>query len=155
ASRPPGVAAKVQLRAATPDAVLAVVPHMLGFYPSRSLVVLGLGEQNRVLVTFRYDLPEPADYELADDIAHHAESILTREQIPAAMLIGYGPAELVLPVLGQTAAGIGRHGIHLQEALRADGGRFWSLLCSDISCCPPEGRAYDPGSHPAAAAMTD
>ena len=155
ASRPPGVAAKVQLRAATPDAVLAVVPHMLGFYPSRSLVVLGLGEQNRVLVTFRYDLPEPADYELADDIAHHAEYILTREQIPAAMLIGYGPAELVLPVLGQTAARIGRHGIHLQEALRADGGRFWSLLCSDISCCPPEGRAYDPGSHPAAAAMTD
>src|SRR5215469_4569264 len=84
ASRPPGVAAKVQLRAATPDAVLAVVPHMLGFYPSRSLVVLGLGEQNRVLVTFRYDLPEPPDDELATDIAHHAEYVLTRERIPAA-----------------------------------------------------------------------
>src|SRR5262245_56327280 len=72
-SRPSGVAAKVQLRAATPDAVLAVVPHMLGFYPSHSLVVLGLGEQNRVMVTFRYDLPEPSDYELTTDIAQHTE----------------------------------------------------------------------------------
>lgn len=155
ASRPSGVAAKVQLRAATPDAVLAVVPHMLGFYPSRSLVVLGLGEQNRVMVTFRYDLPEPSDHELATDIAHHAEYVLTREQIGAAMLIGYGPEELVLPVLAQTAARIGNHGIHLQEALRAEAGRYWSLLCSDVRCCPPEGRSYDPGSHPAAAALAE
>jgi hypothetical protein len=154
ASRPSGVAAKVQLRAATPDAVLAVVPHMLGFYPSRSLVVLGLGEQNRVMVTFRYDLPEPSDHELRTDIAYHAEYVLTREKIHAAMLIGYGPEELVLPVIAQTAARIGNHGIHLAEALRAEAGRYWSLLCTDVMCCPPEGRSYDPGSHPAAAAMT-
>ena len=154
ASRPSGVPARVQLRAATPDAVLAVVPHMLGFYPSRSLVVLGLGEQSRVMVTFRYDLPEPFDQEVASDIAHHAEYVLSREQIPAAMLIGYGSEDVVLPVLAQTAARIGNHGIHLQEALRAEAGRYWSLLCSDEMCCPPEGRSYDPGSHPAAAAMT-
>jgi hypothetical protein len=128
---------------------------MLGFYPSHSLVVLGLGEQNRVMVTFRYDLPEPPDHELATDIAEHAEYVLTRERISAAMLIGYGPEQLVLPVLAQTAARIGNHGIHLQEALRAEAGRYWSLLCSDARCCPPEGRSYDPGSHPAAAAMTD
>jgi hypothetical protein len=106
------------------------------------------------MVTFRYDLPEPSDHELATDIAHHAEYVLTRERLPAAMLIGYGPEDLVLPVLAGTAARIGNHGIHVQEALRADAGRYWSLLCSDISCCPPEGRSYDPGSHPAAAAMT-
>ena len=149
------MAAKVRLRAATPDAVLAVVPHLLGFYPSLSLVVLGLGEQGRVMVTFRYDLPEPSDGELASDIAHHAEYVLTREHLAAAMLIGYGPENLVLPVLAQTAAQIGNHGIHLQEALRAEAGRYWSLLCDDASCCPPGGRSYDPGSHPAAAAMTD
>src|SRR5260370_22997329 len=63
--RPGGVAGKVELRAGSNDAVLAVVPHMLGFYPSRSLVVLGLGDRNRVRVTFRYDLPDPPDGELA------------------------------------------------------------------------------------------
>jgi Domain of unknown function (DUF4192) len=153
-SRPEGVASKVQLRAATPDAVLAVVPHMLGFYPSRSLVVLGLGEQHRVMVTFRYDLPEPYDHVLGTDIAQHAEYVLCRERIRAALLVGYGPEELVLPVLAQTAVKLGNHGIHLEEALRAEGGRYWSLLCDDPLCCPPEGRPYDPGSHPAAQTMT-
>src|ERR1700752_1876338 len=90
-TRPAGLAGKVQLQAATPDAVLAVVPHLLGFYPSRSLVVLGLGEQNRVMVTVRYDLPAPPDPELAGDIAEHACYVLDREQIRSALLVGYGP----------------------------------------------------------------
>jgi hypothetical protein len=127
---------------------------MLGFYPSQSLVVLGLGQQHRVMVTFRYDLPEPYDYELATDIAGHAEYVLRRERINSALLVGYGSEALVLPVLAQMAAKLGNHGIGLQEALRAEGGRYWSLLCDDPACCPPEGRPYDPGSHPAAAAMT-
>ena len=154
ATRPGGLAASVQLRAASPDAVLAIVPHLLGFYPSRSLVVLGLGPRGRVIMTFRYDLPDPADPELADDIARHACFVLEREQIPAAMIVGYGPADLVTPVVAQSAIRLGSAGVSVPEALRADGGRYWSLLCVDPDCCPPAGRAYDPGSHPAAAAMS-
>lgn len=153
AARPAGIASKVQLRAASPDAVLAVVPHMLGFYPSKSLVVLGLGTQNRVLVTFRYDLPEPPDGQLAQDIAEHASYVLGREQISAALMVGYGPEHLVAPVIGSAAVRLLGSGIDLHEVLRADGGRYWSMLCDEPSCCPPEGRSYDPGSHPAAAAM--
>jgi Domain of unknown function (DUF4192) len=154
-ARPGGLASKVQLRAATPDAVLAVVPHMLGFYPSHSVVILGLGEQNRVMVTFRYDLPDPADYELAADIAEHADYVLGRERITSALLVGYGPAELVVPVVGPVVARLAGSGVSLHEVLRADAGRYWSMLCADSGCCPPEGRSYDPGSHPAAAAMTE
>jgi hypothetical protein len=153
AARPGGIASKVHLRAAGPDAVLAVVPHMLGFYPSKSLVVLGLGEQNRVLVTFRYDLPEPPDEQLAHDIAEHAGYVLDREQISSALLVGYGPEDLVAPVIGRAAVRLAGRGIDLHEVLRADGGRYWSMLCDEPACCPPEGRSYDPGSHPAAAAM--
>ncbi|HUA43387.1 MAG TPA: DUF4192 domain-containing protein [Streptosporangiaceae bacterium] len=155
AARPGGIASKVQLRAASPEAVLAVVPHMLGFYPSKSLVVLGLGEQNRVLVTFRYDVPEPPDDQLAQDIAEHARYVLNRERIWSALVVGYGPEDLVWPVLGNTAVHLSNGGIHLQEVLRAEGGRYWSMLCDEPACCPPEGRSYDPGSHPAAAAMAD
>ena len=155
ATRPTGVAGKVQLQAATPDAVLAVVPHMLGFYPSRSLVVLGLGEQNRVMVTFRYDLPAPPDWQLAEDIAEHASYVLDREGIGSALLVGYGPEDLVAPVVGATAIALIGSGVELHEILRADSGRYWSMLCDDPACCPPGGRSYDPGSHPAAAAMTE
>ena len=154
AVRPGGVAGKVQLRAGSAEAVLAVVPHMLGFYPSRSLVVLGLGDRNRVRVTFRYDLPDPADAELAADIADHAAYVLTRERISAAMLIGYGPELLVNAVAGCVVDTLIVAGVRVPDALRADGGRYWSLFCDDPVCCPPEGKTYDPGSHPAAAEMS-
>jgi hypothetical protein len=49
---------ELRVGADSPDALLAMIPHMLGFYPSRSVLVLGLDAQhNRVRVTFRYDLP--------------------------------------------------------------------------------------------------
>ena len=154
-ARPSGLAGKVQLRAGTPDAVLAVIPHMLGFYPRRSLVVLGLGPHNRVVVTFRYDLPDPTDCSIADDIAEHASYVLGRERISGALLVGYGPADLVAPVVASTAGCLIDKRIDVHEVLRADSGRYWSMLCNDDECCPPEGRSYDPGSHPAAAALTD
>jgi hypothetical protein len=154
-ARPAGLAGKVQLQAATPDAVLAVVPHLLGFYPSKSLVVLGLGEQDRVMVTFRYDLPAPPDLQLAEDIAEHACYVLDRERIRSALLVGYGPEDLVAPAVGATAVRLVGSGVELHEVLRADSGRYWSMLCDDPACCPPGGRSYDPGSHPAAAAMTE
>jgi len=153
-ARPSGLAGKVRLRAGTPDAVLAVVPHLLGFYPSRSLVVLGLGEQSRVVVTFRYDLPDPADYDIACDIAEHAGYVLGRECITAALLVGYGPEELVAPVVGSTCQLLSSNGVEVHEVLRADSGRYWSMLCDDARCCPLEGRSYDPGSHPASGALT-
>jgi len=117
--------------------------------------VLGLGSHNRVVVTFRYNLPDPVDYGLADDIAEHASYVLGRERITAALLVGYGPEELVAPVVGATGPRMIRSGVEVHEVLRADGGRYWSMLCNDAGCCPPEGRSYDPGSHPAAAALTD
>jgi Domain of unknown function (DUF4192) len=154
-TRPAGLAGKVQLRTGTPDAVLAVIPHMLGFYPSRSLVVLGLGPRQRVVLTFRYDLPDPADCDIADDIAAHASSVLGRERISGVLLVGYGPAELVAPVVASTARCLMGSGVDVHEVLRAEYGRYWSMLCNDEACCPREGRSYDPGSHPAAAALTD
>ena len=152
--QPSGMAGRLQLRAGSAEAVLAVVPHMLGFYPSRSLVVLGLGERNRVRVTFRYDIPDPPDAELAADIADHAAYVLNRERIGSAMLIGYGPEVLVNPVAGCVVDGLIVAGVRVPDALRADGGRYWSLFCDDPSCCPPAGKRYDPGSHPAAAEMS-
>jgi hypothetical protein len=144
-----------RVTAGTPDALLALVPHLLGFYPSSSLVVLGLGgKRHRVQVTFRYDLPDPPDAEQEADIAEHAASVLHRQRLRMAALIGYGPAELVLPVLLAAMDSLLSADVELMEVLRADGGRYWSVLCTDPACCPAEGRSFDPGSHPLAAAMS-
>jgi hypothetical protein len=138
----------------TAEAILAAVPHLLGFYPSHSLVVLGLeSRRGRVHVTFRYDLPEPPDSALVPDIADHAVSVLQQQRLRLAVLIAYGPAALVTPVLAPTMKWLGANGITLREVLRAEGGRYWSVLCTDPHCCPVEGVPFDPCSHPTAAAM--
>jgi Domain of unknown function (DUF4192) len=138
----------------SPDAILAAIPHMLGFYPSQSLVVIGLsGKTGKVRLTFRYDLPDPADSVLAQDIADHAVAVLRQQRLRLAILVGYGPATLVTPVFAMAAELLEVNGIDLREAMRAEGGRYWSVLCTDPVCCPPEGTPFDPGSHPAAAAM--
>ena len=71
------------VRVGSPAGVLAVVPHLLGFHPSRSLVVLGVtGPSDRVTMAFRYDLPDPPDAELAADIAAHAGEVLSQRGDP-------------------------------------------------------------------------
>ena len=43
-------------------------------------------------------------------------------------------------------------GIEVRDALRIDGGRWWSLLCTDEGCCPSEGREVEAATAAAVAA---
>ena len=143
------------LRIGSPDSVLAVIPGLLGFHPARSLVVLGAGPpRGQIEVAFRYDLPEPPDPSGAAKIAIHAASILTRHQLPLAIVVGYGPGPMVTPVADALVAELRRTEITLHDMLRVENGRYWSYACQDPRCCPPEGVPFDGSSHPAAAKMT-
>ena len=144
-----------RVRVDNPAGVLAVIPHLLGFHPRESMVVLGLAPPRaHVKLGFRYDLPDPPDQAAAEDIAAHAMAILARQRITMAILIGYGPGQLVTPVADAIRAAAGRARLTLREVLRVEDGRYWSYLCRDPACCPAEGVAYDPVAHPAAAALT-
>jgi hypothetical protein len=143
-----------RVQVGTPEGVLAVVPHLLGFHPSSSLVVLGVsGQRDQVTLAFRYDLPDPPDADLAGDIAAHACAVLAREAVPAAIVVGYGPAELVSQAVDPLVGTLAHAGVELREVLRAESGRYWSALCQDPGCCPADGISFDPCSHPAAAAL--
>ena len=49
------------VRAGSPAALLTLVPHLLGFVPDASLVVIGVAPpRDRIRVTLRYDPPGPA-----------------------------------------------------------------------------------------------
>jgi hypothetical protein len=139
----------------SPADVLAVVPHLLGFHPARSFVVLGAGPPGEhVELGFRYDLPDPPDTGTARQIAGHAAAVLAHREVTSVIAVGYGPGRLVTPVADVFAATIKRRGLRLRELLRAEDGRYWSYLCRNVNCCPAEGVAFDYGSHPAAAVMT-
>ena len=133
----------------------AAIPHLVGFHPEESLVVISLrGPRKRIGLTMRFDLPPPdlhagmADEvaaRLAGDGAEHAVvACCTTEarddtQPPRAELI-----ELV-------RARLRGRDIMLMEALLVRDGRWWSYLCDDPECCPPCGAEVPPGTDIAAA----
>jgi uncharacterized protein DUF4192 len=143
--------AERRIRISSPTAVLAVVPVLLGFQPANSVVVMGTDRlHGEVRLTLRYDLPDPA---LAGAVARHAVSVLSAQRIPAALAVGYGPEHLVSPVAEALRDLAPRAGITMTELLRVEGQRYWSYVCADPSCCPPEGIPFDVTDHPAARAM--
>ena len=141
----------VQLR--SPAGLLATIPHLLGFHPATSLVIVGITAAGRVQAAFRYDLPDPPSPQAAADIAVHAVHVLGSHQLPTAAVAGYGPGRLVTPVADAVRAAAPRAGVRLQEVLRAEDGRYWSYLCTDPACCPPEGVVFDPAADPAGQAL--
>ena len=125
--------------------LLAVVPRMLGFEPSRSLVVVGLMQpRGRVGVMFRYDLP-PMD--LMPTAADHAASILTGHGMRDAVAIGYGTGQEITPRMDVLRHKMTASGVELKDALRVDEGRWWSYLCSDPACHPVEGTPVGAAQH--------
>ena len=98
---PPGRADQqpdLVVRAGTPAALLTLIPHLLGFVPETSLVVIGVEEpRDRIRVTLRYDLPDPPELDLISDLAAHAVGVLRSQRLIAAVAVGYGPETLVTP----------------------------------------------------------
>jgi hypothetical protein len=132
-----------------------VVPHLLGFHPRLSFVVIGAGgPRRRVEIGFRYDLPDPPGAEAAADIADHAVAVLAQRGATTVIGIGYGPGRLVTPVADAFAVAALQRCLEIRELLRVEDSRYWSYLCANPACCPADGTVFDYPSHPAAAAMT-
>ena len=143
-----------QVRAGSPESLLAIVPHLLGFVPQASLVVVGAeAPYDRIKVTLRYDLPDPPRAGVSADIAAHAVGVIGSQQLAALVAVGYGPRSLVDPVAGALGAAARMAGVDVLDVLRVEDGRYWSYLCADEDCCPRAGVPFDPDAHSAAAAM--
>lgn len=128
---------------ASPDAAIAAVPHILGFCPQASLVLLWCGRE-RIVLTQRLDLVENASGRWIDEASRHgvalgAESVIvivfTERRLPGAM-----PGRPIVDALERRLAD---SGVDLLDALLVDEERWWSYRC-DEPCCPPDGRLVDP-----------
>ena len=146
--------APVRVRPCSPGELLAIVPHLLGFVPQASLVVMGTEPpRDRIKVTLRYDLPDPPGAGAAADLAAHAVGVIGAQQLTAMTAVGYGAEALVDPVAYALRDAARQTGIDLRDVLRVEDGRYWSYACGDETCCPAAGTPFDPET-PAAAAMT-
>jgi hypothetical protein len=136
----------------SPEALLALIPHLLGFMPESSLVVIGTEPTGTLKVTLRFNLPDFADPEDIAGVASYAVAILAARRFRMASAVGYGPAQVVTPLVDALKCAAEIAGIGHGEILRAENGRYWSCTCRDTDCCPAEGTPFDPSSHPVWAA---
>lgn len=129
-------------RISGPAELLQAVPYLLGFHPARSLVVVGLHD-TQLVVTARLDL--------ADAVAGASAQTLDA--------VARGGSTSVVAVVYDDDAAFGGHveelpwqefawdlqreaaefGCQLTEALLVCRGRWWSLSCDDVDCCPVDG----------------
>jgi hypothetical protein len=114
-----------QLRITGPADLIEAVPYLIGFAPTESTVIVGI-TGNQVVVAARVDL----------DAGEGAAADVLRQllaQIERAVMIAY--TERPTPQWVQQPTHL------LSEALLVTGGRWYSMLCTDPTCCPPDGRA--------------
>ena len=120
----------------TPHDLLAAVPFLIGYHPSDSLVLISV-KSDALEMAMRIDFPinPPAGaYQL---LASH----LQRDNAEAALIVAYEPIENGSgeEVLEKIAAAVSELDIPIRELMLVRDGRWRSMLCDDLSCCPLEG----------------
>lgn len=124
----------------SPDAVLAALPYLLGFTPRESAVLLWV-RRHRILLTQRVDLPSAGvewtswlDTVWSHQASHQADDLVV---VLATSRSDAGALAEALVARADDAD------VPVRDVLRVADGRWWSLLCEETSCCPPQGRAID------------
>lgn len=133
---------------ASPEEVLAYIPHALGFYP-RNAVVLLIMQGTGLAATLRVDLPRPENGE-DQSIPWTAQLVRLVHKVPdatsvfAAVYTGQaqGKGHGSLPrheLVEQLVPALVRSGIQVRDGWFVGVQRWHSYFCADDSCCPSEG----------------
>jgi hypothetical protein len=151
----------------TPADMADALPYLLGFYPSDSVVALGLqGARRRQGGSVRVDIPVPSAWPAA---AQEVVGFLLalseqRDRPPDAVILYFcqdpgpggsprGVAERLRPLATLLAEAFASAGVPVHESLCLSAGRWFSYTCADPACCPAEGALVrPPGSTSAVAA---
>ena len=133
-------------RLTSPDQMVASLPLWMGYVPTESLVVVCCHEpRGRIGLTLRFDLPAPADEAalVTEVVGRVRHENATRVLIAVYTGEGDGAARARTAMVDDLRDRFAD--LTVTEAVLVRGGRFWSYLCEDRSCCPPEGLAVDAG----------
>jgi len=125
-----------------PGDLAEAIPHLLGFHPAASLVVVGLrAPRDRVCATLRADLAGPStDRQLAGQLA----DLLARQGATKAFTAVYDdePIGRGLPrrrLVREVERALAARGVEAVDAVLVQGGRWFSCTCHVQSCCPRAG----------------
>jgi hypothetical protein len=185
--RPPGRAEErpeTVVRLSGPASLVTAVPHLVGFEPVESVVVVALREtaegRTRIVLTERVDLPgllaDEPDVELLDQAGlDHEEALELGVELAdllavraaqagassSVVIVWSGAARPGAPLpfrrlVDQLGDALADMRAPMLDALAVGPDAWWSYVCQDPGCCPPEGTvraALDSGPFAAASAL--
>jgi hypothetical protein len=141
----PSASAPQRIRLTGPASVVAAVPHLLGFNPERSAILIFLGGAPRqIRLTVRLDLPRESS-DLTDWIGGLVRTGRFADADTAILVIVDEVSGVVAPdlpwdgLVESAAQQLEDHGVELVDALLMGDERWWSYLCDNPDCCSPEG----------------
>lgn len=117
----------------TPGDIVSAIPHLLGFTPTASVVLVAL-KGKTVHVTTRVD---------SNSIGETIPQVITvfqREQVTNIIIVTYMDTLPLAQLVGHMTEGmITEAGLSLMESLSVDDSTYRSNLCDNYRCCPQEG----------------
>lgn len=138
-----------KLRLSGPGSLIAAVPHLLGFPPEQSLVLIGLsGPRSRLGITMRADLP-PDGFDAApsvEELQPLAEALLRDDATECLAMVmtecrDEGGLAPYVDLVANLDEALFERGIEVNDIVLVRAGRWRSYLCPDPHCCPTEGTA--------------
>jgi hypothetical protein len=144
---------RIDVRIADPGEIAASLPHLLGFRPRESIVLVSLTGPSggRVGLTVRGDIPPVGQ-------AREVAAVLTRSVCtdrPRGVLVaivseepdrvGPDPDIPHRDLVWQLVTALAAAGVPVPEVLLVRGGRWWSYDCPHPCCDPGAGTALPPG----------
>jgi len=138
-------------RISGPAELLQAVPYLIGFHPTKSLVLVGLRDE-RLVVTARLDLsdavlggiPHAAGAMMRGGSASFVAVIyddIDEDEVYDGWADGFGPSVAHWDVVyGALQVELRRLDAELRDVLVVSDDRWWSLTCDDFDCCPVDGR---------------
>ncbi len=140
----------VDARLSDPGEVAAAVPHLLGFLPAESLVLLGLSGASggRLGLTVRADIP-PAEGSGALARMTAGKVLTDRPSGVVAIVVSEAPDGADgLPhraLVREVCLALDAYAVPVPEVLLVRGGRWWSYDCRQPCCRPGAGTPLPEG----------
>lgn len=142
------------LRISNAGDLIELVPYLVGFHPTSSIVFIGLnGPRERIGITLRLDLE--AATAAPNSLVTCAEHI-SRSGADGVILVIYTDASMgafdgdpdTLPhcdVMLQVGETLRKQELLVTDALLVTDERWWSYLCTNPACCPATGHPVASG----------
>ena len=119
----------------SPRQLLAAIPHLIGFHPDSSLILVAF-DGKEVMTLVRIDWPSNAI-----SLPRTINDAMTKATEPSVVILAYTEAPVTLKDVVDLVQGGSE--IDLLDVLWIRRGHWGSLMCEDESCCPINGHKVE------------